>query len=134
MEGMLTKELSSLDASLDAQDDCTIEVSCWFKGLVKRLLEISHGLWIYRDLALHDDNSSILLTQHQERLLKGIENQLHQGQEGLREEDQWMLEIDMDTLTGPGGRDIYWLLVIQTARDHYCINRGWQQLKHEKDK
>jgi hypothetical protein len=88
MEGMLTKKLSSLVASLDAQEDCTIEVSRWFKGLVKRLLEITHGLWIYHNLALHDDNFSILSTRHQERILKAIKNQLQQGQEGLREEDQ----------------------------------------------
>ena len=44
------------------------------------------------------------------------------GGEGLREEDQWLLEVNLEDLEHNNGeREAYWVLTIETAREHRRI-------------
>ena len=53
-----------------------------------------------------------------EELQSLIEDQLELGEEGLEEENKYLLEINLDDLTTTSGEtQTYWLLAIQVARD-----------------
>ena len=83
-----------------------------------KLLEITHGMWIYRNLLVHDSTLGVLRTQRVEILLDEIQRQLEMGGARLQEEDQWMLMLEVnlgDLATTSGEREAYWLLVIETA-------------------
>jgi len=57
-------------------------------------------------------------TLRKEELQSLIEDQLELGEEGLEEEDKYLLEINLDDLTTTSGKaQTYWLLAIQAARD-----------------
>jgi hypothetical protein len=58
------------------------------------------------------------VTAHKEELMKEIEHQLELGEEGLAEEDKFLLECNFDELaTTNGEQQEYWILAIQAARE-----------------
>jgi len=122
MEGMLSKEFLLLEREEVLEPHCKLSQLAWTRSLVRKLLEATHGIWIYRNLAMHHNTSGLLATQEKEQLINEIENQMEKGGEGLTEHDKWMLEIDIDKLDKSSGeRESYWLLAIQTAQTHYNL-------------
>lgn len=122
MEGMVSKELLLLDRDDVLDPHSKMSHSTWIRSLIRKLLEATHGIWIYRNLAIHHDTSGLLATQGKEHLIQEIENQIERGGDGLAEQDKWMLEIDLDRLNiSSGERESYWLLAIQTARSHFTL-------------
>ena len=83
-------------------------------------------MWIFRNLTVHDSISGVLID--------AIEEQLAEGHEGLREEDKWLMEVDLDDLTCPisGDKEVYWLLAVRAARERFWLQsncrREWSRL------
>jgi hypothetical protein len=51
-----------------------------------------------------------------------IERQRELGGAGLLEEDKYLAEVNLEEMaTSSGERQHYWLLAIQTARNHYAL-------------
>ena len=121
MEGMVAKELCALLGLVDFQDDSTVDISTFICDLVQKLLETTHGMWIYRNLTIHDSLSGVFANERKERLMDAIEEQLLEGPESLREEDKWLLEVDLDDISGvtTGEKEVYWLLAVQAARERF---------------
>ena len=57
-------------------------------GLVTRLLEVTHGQWLYRNVLVHDKTNGQLAMIRKEDITARIEEQLLLGQGNLLEEDQ----------------------------------------------
>jgi hypothetical protein len=94
----------------------------WCTGLITRLLEITHGQWLYRNYIVHDLVSGIIATARKEESLVEIERQRELGDAGLLEEDKYLAEVNLEEMsTSSGERHHYWLLAIQTARNHYTL-------------
>ena len=93
------------------------------RRLIQKLQEITHGLWIYRNLSIHDGSKGVLAVQRREKLLEEIEKQLELGGDGLAEEDSWMLEVNLGDLDeeATGEYETYWLLAIEAARERYLL-------------
>ena len=52
------------------------------RGLVTKLLEATHGQWLYRNIHVHDDIAGVEATARKEEIQKFIEDQLEIGEEG----------------------------------------------------
>ena len=118
MEGMLSVELVELQkyALVEAESQLTIDK--WAQELVIRLLEITHGQWIYRNVMVHDRTAGELVSKCKEEIRKALEDQLEIGEEGLEEEDQFLLEINLEDLGTSSGEDqTYWLLALEAAQE-----------------
>ena len=90
----------------------------WSRGLVVKLLETTHGQWLYPNVQVHDSMMGVNATLRKEELQSLIEDQLELGEEGLEEEDKYLLEINLDDLTTTSGEtQTYWLLAIRAARE-----------------
>ena len=89
----------------------------WAETLSMKLLECTHGQWLYRNIIIHNKVDSTVQSLHNEHIIPlEIEAQLA-SEEPLSEEDQYLLEINTgDIWDGAGGFQEYWLLVIQTVR------------------
>ena len=76
-------------------------------------------------MAVHDVVVGQLAIKRQADIAMQIEQQLSIGGEDLLEEDQYLMEINWDTLQGSScdGQE-YWLLAIQAARVAGQITRG----------
>ena len=54
-----------------------------------------------------------------------IAEQQERGEDGLEEEDRWLLEVNLDDLeTTSGETQAYWLLAIKAARRAYILRLG----------
>ena len=51
---MVSKEVAQIQRKVDHGGRHTISVEAWSSGLVTRLLEVTHGQWLYRNVHMHD--------------------------------------------------------------------------------
>ena len=121
MEGMVSKHILVINQEhLDmwgARGNPTTP-TLWYKGLIVRMIYITHGQWLYQNVHVHDTIKGLHATGRKEELQKEIKDQIQMGGEGLVEDDKYLLCInleDMDTTSGE--RQEYWLLSIQAARE-----------------
>ena len=117
MEGMISREVVAIQEGHHPTSPSLVTLDAWAIGLVTRLLEITHGQWIYRNVLVHDRTTGALATAVKEDLQRAIEDEVEKGVEGLDEQDRWLLEINLGNLEDASGEDHhYWLLAIQAAR------------------
>jgi len=122
LEGMISTEITFIQRQHIAVNGSRMSLDKWCTGLITRLLEITHGQWLYRNYIVHDPVSGIIATARKEELLVEIERQRELGDAGLLEEDKYLAEVNLEELsTSSGERHHYWLLAIQTARNHYVL-------------
>jgi hypothetical protein len=95
-------------------------------GLVTKLLEVTHGQWLYRNVHVHDFVSGQNARKRKEALRQELEYQIALGGDGLTEEDHYLLlEINLDDLYLSSGEDqVYWLLAFKTARKAWEIRQA----------
>ena len=124
MEGMVSKELLALDPFDVIGPSCKISQVEWVHTLIRKLLEATHGVWIYRNITMHDKIAGFVATKEKEQLIQEIEKQIELGGKGLAKQDKWMIEIDPLSLVASSGvRESYWLLAIQTACSRFNLSQ-----------
>ena len=117
MKGMISKEMVKIQREYCGLDGIEITADQWAKGLITKLLEITHGQWLYRNVHVHDKVTGTLVTRRKEELKEAILDQLYIGEEGLAEEDKYLLKINLKDLEYTSGtKQHYWLLAIRAAR------------------
>ncbi len=79
MEDMLSWCLVSLQANHYALTGEGLQPLPWASQLVIRLLEVTHGQWIYCNFQVHDEAQGTLHTQEKERSQRDIEEQMKLG-------------------------------------------------------
>ena len=67
---------------------------------------------------VHDRTAGDLVTKRTEEIRRALEDKLELGEEGLEDDDKFLLEINLDELDTSSGEDqAYWLLALKAARD-----------------
>ena len=128
MEGMLSVELIELQKYALVESTSRLTIDKWAKELVIRLLEITHGQWLYRNVMVHDRTAGELASPRKEEIRRALEEQLELGGEGLEDEDKYLLEIHLDDLGTSSGEDqTYWLLSLRAARVAFQIQELCRQ-------
>ena len=118
MEGMVSKYIVQIQKAYYEVHGGRYDPKAWVQQLSIRLLEITHGQWLYRNVQVHDSMSGILATERKEKLQSEIETQIQLGGEGLEPEDRFLLEINLEDLeTTSGETQEYWLMAILAARE-----------------
>jgi hypothetical protein len=120
MEGMISRELVELQKYAVTESISRMSVETWAKELVIKLLEVTHGQWLYRNVVVHNRTAGDLVSRWKEEIRDALEEQMELGEEGLAEEDRFLLEInpeELDNSTGEDQNQTYWLLSLQAARD-----------------
>ena len=96
---------------------CNVTLDVWSQGLVTKLLETTHGQWLYRNVHVHDVITGVEASARNEEIQQFIEGQLELDEEGRDEKDQYLLEVNLEDLESTTGEEQhYWLLQIQAAR------------------
>ena len=122
LEGMISMEITYIQRQYIAVNGSRMSLDKWCTGLITRLLEITHGQWLYWNYIVHDPVSGTIATAKKEELLVEIERQRDLGDASLLEEDKYLAEVNLEEMeTSSGERQHYWILAIQTARNHYAL-------------
>ena len=61
MEGMISHRMRTIQRLYHLQAGIRISPEKWAKGLILKLLEITHGQWLYRNVQIHDSVSAHML-------------------------------------------------------------------------
>ena len=73
MEGMVSLEAMAIQSDCVALGGCKISLDNWTKGLATKLLEVTHGQWLYRNMLVHDIVSGLKAAERKEELQMAIE-------------------------------------------------------------
>ncbi len=117
MEGMISTSMRGIQHDFHHRQGTCMSPVRWAKGLIRKLLEVMHGQWIYRNIQIHNEVFGTQVTLRKESIQREIEEQMKLGEAGLLEEDHWMLEVDLGDMENTNGKqEEYWLLAIKAAR------------------
>ena len=134
MEGMISKEMIPIQSNYVEMGGSTLTIDQWAQGLVVKLLEVTHGQWLYRNVHVHDATSGLAATARKEEIQRFIEDQIELGEEGLDEKDHYLLEVNLEDLESTTGEEQhYWLLQIQAARSERALRASNQNNVHSRD-
>ncbi len=118
MEGMVSKGFREIQTTYSAINGSNVSPKQWTTGVVVKLLEATHGQWLYRCIQVHDRTQGTLAMLRKEELQKEIKAQQEMGYGGLLEEDQYLAEVNLEDLeTSSGERQEYWLVAIRATRE-----------------
>ena len=118
MEGMISQRMRTIQSEYSVIEGSKVTPDQWGSGVVIKLLETSHGQWLYRCIQVHDKVQGTIATQRKEELQREIEEQQERGVDGLLEEDQFLGEVNLEDLeTTSGERQEYWLVAMRPARE-----------------
>jgi hypothetical protein len=98
LEGMILKEITGIQQQYYALNGSKMSLENWSSGLITRLLEITHGQWVYRNFIEHDPVLGTIATARKEELLREIKRQQELGDGGLLEEDKYLAEVNLEGL------------------------------------
>ena len=118
MEGMVCKGIRAIQDTYTALSGSSLSAERWTEELITKLLEVTHGQWLYRNIQVHDKVTGTLATLRKEEIQMEIEEQQALGTEGLMEEDCHLGECNLGDLEDTSGiKETYWLLAIKAARE-----------------
>lgn len=124
MEGMISLGVVAIQREYLHSQGMIWKLDRWASSLVIKLLEVTHGQWLYRNVVVHDKVVGNLAVMHKEGIRAEIEAQIAHGVEGLLEEHAYLLEVNLDELEDlDGSQHEYWLLAIRAARVA-CVARA----------
>jgi len=88
----------------------------WAKGLIHRLLELTHRQWIYRNTAVHFVTEGGLTAGQHDRLMSRVEDFAAVDPADLLPEDKALLEVDFDQLgDGTAREKQFWVAEMASA-------------------
>ncbi len=137
MEGMISRCMHGIQSLYHLKEVTHLSPKGWAQGLTLKLLEATHGQWIYRNIQIHDSVAGTQATLRKEAIQWEIESQMELGMAGLLKEDHWMMEVNlryMESTTGE--QEEYWLVAIKAAREAATLTRQWAnqtQTEHSTD-
>ncbi len=88
----------------------------WAKALVTKLLNISHGQWMYRNFSLHNKTKGHLRLTKQAEVLSEIATLATSRPEDIPPESRFLLEVEVITLDKQSlARQEYWISAMKAA-------------------
>jgi hypothetical protein len=118
MEGMVCNGLQEIQTTYSVIEGSNVTLEKWTAGVITKLLEATHGQWLYRCIQIHDRIKGTQATLWKEELQKEIEAQQEMGYDGLLNEDQFLAEVNLEDLESTSGeQQEYWLVAICAARE-----------------
>ena len=76
----------------------------WTEELITKLLEVTHGQWLYRNIQVHDKVAGTLATLRKEEIQMEIEEQQALWSDGLLDEDCHLGECNLGDLKHLGNQ------------------------------
>ena len=110
------REVQNLYLSLLPTTELTID--SWMKGLITKLVAMTHSQWIYRNITKHHHTHGTIRLGERKQIVQEIERQLEMGTTSLDTECACLLEIPQEELYNwSSEQQQYWLHAVKAARE-----------------
>ncbi len=96
MEGIISKEILPLQEDFIKLGNEKLTLDQLAQGVVFKLLEVTHGQWLYQNIHVHDATAGVEATAQKEEIQQFIEDQIDLGVKGLDRGDHYLLKINLD--------------------------------------
>ncbi len=111
MEGMVCREIRVIETTHTALSGSRTNAEKWTVELITKLLEVTHGQWLYHNIQVHDKVTGTLAMLRKEEIQMEIEWQQALETVGLLDEDCHLGEWNLGDLKDTSGiKETYWLL------------------------
>ncbi len=122
---MIPQEMIPIQEDFVKVGECKLSLNAWAQGLVIKLLEATHGQWLYRYVQVHNSTAGSQAAVRKEEIQGWIEDKIELGKEGLNVQDHYLLEVNLEDLEySLGEEQSYWLLQIQAARCEQALREA----------
>jgi hypothetical protein len=109
MEGMVCREIRVIQTTHTALSGSRNNAEKWTVELIPKLLEVTHGQWLYCNIQVHDKVVDTLPMLRKEEIQMEIEGQQALGTVGLLNEDCHLGECNLGDLEDTSGiKETYW--------------------------
>lgn len=98
MLGMISSHLRAVQHSHMIGAPSVLTADDWMRQFINKLLHITHGQWIYRNISKYHDQIGHVRTVEQRQLLLEIDRLMHLSPDDLPEESKFLLEVDFARL------------------------------------
>ena len=116
MEGRISKEFYAIQCLHLSNSTSRINGDDWMKGLITRLIHISHSQWLFRNFTLHDTQCGYKRLKDKEAVQLQITELSQTDPERIPENSRFLLEIDTEILkTSDYGTQVYWVTAMEAA-------------------
>ena len=96
MEGRVSSKFAEIQMKHLAESEGHLNGQDWVKGLISRVLQITHSQWLYRNITLHDKSGGSLRQQKMEEMRSEAKILACTDPTALPEESRFLLELDGD--------------------------------------
>jgi hypothetical protein len=125
---MVCKGLREIQFTYTAANWSNVSPEQWTMGAITKLLEATHGQWLYCCIHIHYRCKGTQATLWKEELQKKIEAQKEMGYHGLLDEDLYLAEVNLEDLeSNSGEQQEYWLVMICTVWEAGLLSGAAQQ-------
>ena len=116
MEGKVSLLFHDLQQEHLIGSSSRLTASDWTTQFITRLLHITHGQWIYRNISRHHRRHGLLEQAERKSLLREIDQYMQVAPEDVPEESRFLLEIDFQQIrTASTEKQSYWVHAIRAA-------------------
>ena len=116
LHGRIPSSLKRFQHSYCAAIGSRMNGADWAKAFVLKLLNISHGQWMYRNFSLHNKSRGHLKLSHQAEVLSEIAILAECRPEDIPPESRFLLEVETTNLDSQAlARQEYWVAAMKAA-------------------
>lgn len=116
MEGKISHHFSTVQYSHLRTADSMLTSYDWTHQFISKLLHITHGQWIYRNISKNHAKHGLLRSVERRKLLREIDRYMNLPPEDVPEESRFLLEIDFSHLRHDSTeKQSYWVHAIRAA-------------------
>ena len=117
MEGRVSKLFYGIQCVHLSTSHSRINGDDWMKGLIGRLIHISHSQWLFRNFTLHDTQCGYNRLKDKWAVQLQIAELSQTDPERIPEHSRFLLEIDTEILkTQDYESQVYWVTAMEAAR------------------
>ena len=117
MEGRISKEFYGIQCVHLSKSHSRINGNDWMKGLINRLVHISHSQWLFRNFTLHDTKCGYKRLKDRQTVQLQIIELSNTDPECIPEHSRFLLEIDTEVLKSSDYESqVYWVAAMEAAR------------------
>ena len=128
MEGKISKEFRRVQAAHIATTDTTSTIDSWLSGFISRLLETSHGQWIYRCTTLHHITRGTKALQHRVEVQEKIRQYSAQDPRSIPLDCRHLLACPTkQILLRSTANQLYWVTAMEAANAAASVRTAWSR-------
>lgn len=116
LHGRVPRSLRRFQTSHCASIGCRMTGADWMKAFVTRLLNITHGQWMYRNFSLHSKARGHLQLTRQANILTEIATLAESKPKDIPPESRFLLEVEIINLDSKStAHQEYWINAMKAA-------------------